>query len=55
MYEHENEYGLSRGLMQAMSLGFDDYKTLFTNKIVKFENIILAEKNTFVVIFSFGF
>ena len=36
--------GLSRGLMQAMSQGFDDFKTLFTNKLVKFHNIISAEK-----------
>ena len=43
--------GLSRGLMQAMSQGFDDFKTLFTNKLVKFHNIISTEKKASVKIF----
>ena len=41
--EVENEYGESGGLMQAMSRGFEDYKTLLANKIFKFGTIISAE------------
>ena len=42
--------GLSRGLMQAMSQGFDDFKPLFTNKLVKFHSIISTENKSYSLV-----